>query len=1005
VRTLAAQHGGSGVRGLEVPSDEEIRAFVDPTLYRSKADALGVELLNQSQRILHDWFENGEALALRETLSISPESQATLVEGETWIAARNKVAVPKKIEASRLDSLESTDASERNDPNRKELELVKWELNDQRKVFEGRLNEQGSLLKRREGQIAELREALARAQAKETSLAEGLAIAKERLEQGELWQEQLKKHAARLFSHLGSLRQRDEVIQDLRERLRGMRAHNHEFRVQLAALTRIVINIEASFERLGRSRSFHFMAYTLRRLGLVSRTPRACVEAIKRCLVEVRKALGKLDATCNAQADLANDKAAQGPPRPHSGKPGDSAPVKDAAVESEATGKGSPRSAGSAFPLSPKADVIICVHNAIDEIRRCLSSIVAHSTSSLHQIILIDDGSNEETNRYLRKFVTESPVRTILLENPEATGYTRAANRGLAASTSAYAILLNSDTLVPAGWIERLIACGESNPALGIVGPLSNAASWQSVPERYSDAGDWAVNELAELTFDQIACAFAASNIPQYPRVSLVNGFCLAIKREVIATIGLLDQDSFPQGYGEENDYCLRAGKAGFALAIADNCYVFHSKSKSYSHERRRMLAKQSATILRERYGAELDEATAALKTSAALAEARLAFARLLEAPPVSILFLMQFRGFGGGITSIVQEADGLRKLGAAVQVAIRAEDLDYYHKRFPTISPHMFLPVEKPTDLISRAAPFEMVVATLFTGVKILCEIIARSPNVAPCYYIQDYEPFFFASNDPYYQEAVESYTLIPTIHAYAKTRWLCDLVNEKHGIAVHKVEPSIDREIFFADDRLRPLSPRVVCAMVRPHTARRSPELTFSVLRRIKLEFKEEVKIRIFGLTKENAFLSEQPNDFEYEVLGILDRKGVAELLRESYLFIDASTYQAFGRTGLEAMACGCATILPTVGGPSEYAIDGVNTLLAAPGKADEVLNKASRYLQDRQLHCRIVETGLETASRYSVEAACASELQFFESIRHQNPSGSSGCEQVPQPTASLA
>jgi glycosyltransferase involved in cell wall biosynthesis len=346
----------------------------------------------------------------------------------------------------------------------------------------------------------------------------------------------------------------------------------------------------------------------------------------------------------------------------------------------------------------------------------------------------------------------------------------------------------------------------------------------------------------------------------------------------------------------------------------------------------------------------------------------------------------MHFRGFGGGVTSIVQEANGLRELGAAVQVAIRSEDESFYRERFPTIPARLFFVYETRSELIAYAGAFEIVVATLFTGVRILKEVTERYLNVSPCYYIQDYEPNFFPAGDPHYKEALESYSLIPTMHAFAKTRWLCETVSEKHGISVHKVEPSIDRNIFFAADRELAQAPLVICAMVRPHTARRSPELTFEILRSIKLEFRAQVQIRIFGVKQDNPFLTERSSDFEYEVLGILDREGVAQLLRGAFLFIDASTYQAFGRTGLEAMSCGCATILPMEGGTTEYAIDGVNTLLAPPGDAAAVIANAKRYVEDREMHRRIVENALKTASGYSIEGACLSELRFFESIRQK-------------------
>jgi GT2 family glycosyltransferase len=744
------------------------------------------------------------------------------------------------------------------------------------------------------------------------------------------------------------------ALEEHRAKIEELTEVNHLLQQALHAL-------EQHFQKLRSSRSFHFMVYTARRLGLVSRTPRRCVEAMARQFSETEKALKRATGT-----SIAARKAKAG------------------AVLSLQNRN---RQAISQSPALPKADVVICIHNALEDVRRCLAALVRHATARLNKLILVDDGSSDtETIRYLQQFAQEARVPTLLLQNRQRTGYTMAANRGLAESKAQYVILLNSDTVVTPAWIERLIACGESDPAIGIVGPLSNAASWQSVPERFSANGDWAVNPAPSPCLDRIACAFSTLHSAKYPKVPLVNGFCLAIKRSVINTIGQFNEVLFPEGYGEENDYCLRASKAGFLLAIADDCYVFHAKSKSYSHTTRRNLAAKAQSILHQKYGSELRVATEALKNSSELEKARQAFARLLQTQPCSILFLMNLRGAGGGVTSIVQEANGLRELGASAQVAVSSQDEFYYRERFPTIPARLFYVYRNLPELIGYAGAFEFVVATLFTGVSILKMIVDQSPSVGPCYYIQDYEPNFFSASHPRYREALESYTLISNMRCFAKTRWLSETVSCKHGVKVAKVEPSLDREIFFADQRPKPGDPFVVCAMVRPTSEHRSPGLTFEILRQIKLQFGKTVQVQIFGLAQDDIFLDRQPRDFEYTVAGILNREGVARLLRASSLFIDASTYQAFGRTGLEAMACRCATILPGEGGVSEYAVEGVNTLLLARPTVEKVVQTVRRYLEEPELYQRIVDQGLQTASHYSIAKACASELRFFESIRQQ-------------------
>ena len=82
----------------------------------------------------------------------------------------------------------------------------------------------------------------------------------------------------------------------------------------------------------------------------------------------------------------------------------------------------------------------------------------------------------------------------------------------------------------------------------------------------------------------------------------MINGFCQLISAAVFDKIGVLDEVAFPLGYGEENDMCARAIKAGFDIAVCDNAYVYHAKSKSFGHDTRKQLAKQGSKALKEKH-------------------------------------------------------------------------------------------------------------------------------------------------------------------------------------------------------------------------------------------------------------------------------------------------------------------------------------------------------------------------------------------------------------------
>jgi GT2 family glycosyltransferase len=254
-----------------------------------------------------------------------------------------------------------------------------------------------------------------------------------------------------------------------------------------------------------------------------------------------------------------------------------------------------------------RIDIIYCVHNALPDVKICLSSVAKHRKSPNLKLIIVDDGSDSPTADFLKNFKAKHTKWVKLLRNESGSGYTKAANQGLKASTGEFMILLNSDTIVTDGWSEKMAEAVYSSPGTGIVGPLSSAASHQSIPNHIGSTTQTATNQLpAGLSVDDINRYCEKWSVADfYPRVPLVHGFCFGVTREVIDRIGYFDEASFPNGYGEENDYCFRAVDAGIDLVIATNTYIFHAKSKSYQDERRIKLMKQGNEKLRELRGKE----------------------------------------------------------------------------------------------------------------------------------------------------------------------------------------------------------------------------------------------------------------------------------------------------------------------------------------------------------------------------------------------------------------
>ena len=249
----------------------------------------------------------------------------------------------------------------------------------------------------------------------------------------------------------------------------------------------------------------------------------------------------------------------------------------------------------------PTIDVIVPVYNACDDVYRCISALV-EKTDILHRVIIINDGDELRTENMLTAF-NESFSHIEVIKNPENLGYTKSVNKGITHSNSDWVVVLNSDTIVSEGWLGKLLNCALSGDKVGMVGALSNAASWQSVPRIHDKSGDWHLNPLPEgMTVDDMAELVTKYSERSYPEVGVINGFCQLISMNMLDEIGLLDEIAFPVGYGEENDMCARAVKAGYKLIIADDTYIFHAKSKSFGHEKRKVLAKQGSAALKKKH-------------------------------------------------------------------------------------------------------------------------------------------------------------------------------------------------------------------------------------------------------------------------------------------------------------------------------------------------------------------------------------------------------------------
>jgi GT2 family glycosyltransferase len=195
---------------------------------------------------------------------------------------------------------------------------------------------------------------------------------------------------------------------------------------------------------------------------------------------------------------------------------------------------------------------IIVPHYGLDRLTdlclRCIKSIHEHSWN--YRLILVDNGSPEFHR--LEPEVRRHPH--ILIRNTENLGFVRAVNQGLWSSTAERIVILNNDTEAAAGWLEKLDAALIHD--VGLAGPRTTAGSWQG---QTADQGGSVI----------------------LPETSMLAFFCVMMRRDVLQRVGVLDQQ-FGVGFGDDDDYCYRAQRKGFRLALVSDLVIPHHHRSTF---------------------------------------------------------------------------------------------------------------------------------------------------------------------------------------------------------------------------------------------------------------------------------------------------------------------------------------------------------------------------------------------------------------------------------------
>jgi len=244
-----------------------------------------------------------------------------------------------------------------------------------------------------------------------------------------------------------------------------------------------------------------------------------------------------------------------------------------------------PRAAGSGATVA----VIMPVYGSRALALRAIDSVLRAAVTLPFELTVVDDASSDRTlARELEALANAGLIR--LLVNERNLGFAASANRGFELHRERDVVLLNSDTCVFDNWLDRLLSVLHAASDIGTATPLSNAATILSYPITLRD------NQVTE---GECAGVDRLCRVVDREPVDIPTaiGFCMAIRRDCLKQVGAFDADKFGRGYGEENDFCLRATAAGWRHVAATNVMVWHRGGGSFQAAREELIERAQSVL------------------------------------------------------------------------------------------------------------------------------------------------------------------------------------------------------------------------------------------------------------------------------------------------------------------------------------------------------------------------------------------------------------------------
>ena len=638
-------------------------------------------------------------------------------------------------------------------------------------------------------------------------------------------------------------------------------------------------------------------------------------------------------------------------------------------------------------------DIILFACGRLTNLNETVCSILKSRNNGSYRLFIAYDDLDSYTEKYLEDFSCDNLKINLVRSDREKMS--RVVNKLVLESKARFFALVTKNILVADFWLDRMIFYGMSEAGPGIVQPVSSSYFGRKF-------------KMPSGT-DFISINYYLANISPKSTFStpLTDPSFLFFRRDFFIQAGMLDT-GLENYYSSLQDFSMKLFSKGSKTVVAPDVYVHHLESdnrelffKNGTKKKKDQLfnrklqkkfrspkkkedhfdsdpikkivdlfngrkrwapepcLRQTYRQVRTRFqkqaylGAifELIHGFKSLFFSFQDVISPEMVKRFAERGKIQVTYVLPALTIAGGVLSVIQLVNELIMLGVQARVAALRIYPEIYEWRL-LFEPMIF---KNRDDLVKNFPKSDIAVATHFSTVPWVQKAVETGQAEKSFYFIQDYESWFFPESDIRSRNLVKkSYDLMP--HKVVKSDWLKNLL-ANDGYPSEKIRLGMDLLTFYPRDA-GSAKGNVLIAMARPRTPRRGFSTLIKALEKVK-KLKPDTKIIFFG---DNLKSYSIPFDFiDYGVIS--DQDQLAMLYSKANIFIDSSDFQGFGRTALEAMACGTACILTDTGGVLEYAKNMHNCVLVPPKEPDRIADGILKVLNNHELRSRITANGLIT------------------------------------------